>query len=190
MSPDTAGMARRARRAAGVLAGTVGAAAVITVAGQAGADPAGGYPTDQRGYLNSSARCDADQVLVAYGRTDRALVAICVSRDGDLEYRGVRLSDLAFTTLPAGRTSDGAIVANNDGVTYAVSPSAFLVSEGDNVLYRDKWVEFREPRFTEEPTTSTSTTEAPSPGSAAPASTTVPTTTVSTTTVTMTPKPG
>lgn len=194
MVPEIGGISHSVRRTAGVLAAAVGAAAAIAVATQAGADPTGAYPTDQSGYLNSAARCDADQVLVAYGRTERALVAVCVARDGDFEYRGVRLSDLASTTLPAGRTSDGAIVANNDGVTYAISAAAFLVSEGDSVLYRDPWVEFREPRFTEEPATSTAatpmTTAAPATASpTTPTTAPVPTTTVSTTTVTMTKKP-
>jgi hypothetical protein len=173
------------------------AAATLAVLGEAGAEPStttspatstaptsgaasSAYPSDQRGYLDSSARCDTDQVLMAYGRTSRSLVAICVDGDGDLEYRGVRLSDSASVTLAAGRAADGSIVATNDGVTYAVSSAAFLVSEGDSVLYRDPWVEFREPRFDDgavaSTTTSTTTT------SAATASTP----TVSTTTVTPT----
>ena len=102
----------------------------------------------------------------------RSLVAICVDRDGSLEYRGQRLRDAAALTMPAGRTADGAIVATNDGVTYAVTSTVLLVSEGDSVLYRDPWIEFREPRFDD-------STPAPSSAAGTP--------TVSTTTVTMTP---
>ena len=140
--------------------------------------------TDDYGYEDSS----------AYGRTPRALVVICVNRDGQLEYRGVRISDQAGLTMTATRSPDGTIVATNDGVTYAVSPAMLLVSEGDAVLYRDSWTEFRLPRFTQPSTSSTSTTTATSTATA-PTTTTAPTTasgttapaTVSTTTVTMKP---
>jgi len=132
------------------------------------------YPADDNGYIDSEARCDDGQMPVAFGRTSRALVAVCVDREGQLEYRGVRLSDDASVSMPAGRASDGAIVATNDGVTYAVSSTMLLVSEGDTVIYRDAWIEYREPRFS--PSTTSS-----SPTSAAPTST------VTTTTVTVTP---
>ena len=145
--------------------------------------------SDEYGYLNSSARCDDDQTLMAFGRTSRAMVAVCVDPDGELEYRGVRLSDQAAATLTATRASDGSIIATNDGVTYAISPTFFLVSEGDAVLYRDSWIEFHQPRFSGTPTTtSTSTSTTTTAASTAPTSTpTVSTTTVSTTTVTMAP---
>ena len=172
------------------------AAAALAVLGEAGAEPStttssSAHPSDGRGYLDSSARCDTDQVLMAYGRTARSLVAICVGSDGDLEYRGVRLTDEASVTLPAGRGSDGSIVATNDGVTYSVSPAAFLVSEGDTVLYRDPWVEFRVPRFDDGATSSAAPSTTAS--STASTSTTAPSTaststtpTISTTTVTPT----
>ena len=175
----------------------VSAALVIAVAGphigvRAGAEPSttptsstsapatstsstSAYPSDRQGYLDSAARCGTDEVLMVHGRTARALVAICVDGDADLLYRGERLSDGASVELPAGRASDGSIVATNDGVTYSVSSAAFLVSEGDTVLYRDPWVEFREGRFAEPTTTTAATTTASGPP------------TVSTTTVTMTP---
>jgi hypothetical protein len=183
MSPDL-------RRTAAGLAAAACAAAALAAATHAVADPNDAHPADQRGFLNSSARCDADQVLVAYGRTDRALVAVCVARDGELEYRGVRLSDLAYTALPAGRTTDGAIVANDDGVTYAVSSAAFLVSEGDQVLYRDPWLEFHQPRFTDTPATTSSTATSSTAATTASTTPSPTSTTVSTTTVTMTKKPG
>ena len=145
--------------------------------------------SDEYGYLNTAARCDDDQTLMAFGRTSRAMVAVCVDSDGELEYRGVRLSDQAATTLSATRASDGSIIATNDGVTYAISPTFFLVSEGDSVLYRDAWIEFRQPRFSGAPTT----TPAPSTSSSPSTPSTLPTLpaspTVSTTTVTMAPVP-
>ena len=141
-----------------------------------------GYSSDEYGFLDSAARGDDSQVLMSFGRTSRALVAICVDPDGDLEYRGVRLSDETSLTAPAGRTSDGSVVATNNGVTYAVSPEMLLVSEGDTVLYRDSWLEFRQPRFSGEPATSTMPTSTSTSTSAE-----TPTTTVSTTTVTVTP---
>jgi len=145
--------------------------------------------SDEYGYLNTAARCDDDQTLMAFGRTSRAMVAVCVDSDGELEYRGVRLSDQAATTLSATRASDGSIIATNDGVTYAISPTFFLVSEGDSVLYRDAWIEFRQPRFSGAPTTTPapSTSSTPSTSSSPSTSSTPPT--VSTTTVPMAPVP-
>ncbi len=151
----------------------------------AGSGSAADYPTDAQGFLDSAARCDDSQTLMSYGRTSRALVAICVDPDGELEYRGVRLSDETSLTAPAGRASDGSIVATNDGATYAVSPEMLLVSDGDNVLYRDSWLEFRQPRFAGEPTATTSTSTATP--SATPTSSENSAPTVSTTTVTVTP---
>lgn len=124
--------------------------------------PSSAYPKDKQGYVDSAARCAQDQSLMALGRTERSLVAICVDPDGGLEYRGVRLSDKSSLTVPASRGSDQSLIAENDGVTYSVSPTVFLVSEGDNVLYRDAWIEFQQPGFPAEssggPTTTVSTT--------------------------------
>jgi hypothetical protein len=153
--------------------------------------------SDEYGYLNTAARCDDDQTLMAFGRTSRAMVAICVDPDGELEYRGVRVSDQAATTLSATRASDGSVIATNDGVTYAISPTFFLVSEGDSVLYRDAWIEFRQPRFSGAPTTtapSTSSNPSTSSTPSTPTTSSIPSTsptspTVSTTTVTMAPVP-
>lgn len=140
------------------------------------------YTADRQGYVNTEARCDDKQTLMAYGRTERSLVAICVDPDGALEYRGVRLSDKSSLTIPATRGANGTLVASNDGVTYSVSPTVFLVSEGDNVIYRDSWIEFQQPRF---PAGTPSATSSPS----TTASATTPTTAVSTTTVTVTATP-
>lgn len=132
------------------------------------------YQADAKGYVNTGARCDDNQTLMAYGRTAKSLVAICVNADGGLEYRGVRLSDAAPLHLPITRSTDGTLIATNDGVTYAVSPQQFLVSQGDDVIYKDSWIEFKEASFSQ-PSTSTSASTSASA-----------TTTVSTTTVTVT----
>jgi hypothetical protein len=119
------------------------------------------------------------------------MVVICVDPDGELEYRGVRISDQAATAMAATRASDGTVIATNNGVTYALSPTVMLVSEGDNVLYRDPWIEFRQPRFPATPatpsTTTPSTTTPSTPAPSTPASTSSTPPTVSTTTVTMAP---
>jgi len=132
------------------------------------------FRADSHGYVDTGARCDDNQTLMAYGRTSKSLVAICVHADGGLEYRGVRLSDNAPLHLPITRSADGTLVASNDGVTYAVSPTQILVSSGDDVIYKDSWIEFKEASFSQSSSSSSATTS----GSA--------TTTVSTTTVTVT----
>lgn len=169
------------------IAAALGSAALAALIGSAALPLAHSAPaapsTDEHGFVDSSARCTTSQTLMAYGRTSRALVVICVNPDAGLQYRGVRLSDGAALQMTAGRGSDGSIVAANDGVTYSVSPKALLVSEGDTVLYRDTWTDFQQPRFSGGSTPTASSTAATS---AAPATTTP---TVSTTTVTMAPKP-
>jgi hypothetical protein len=85
--------------------------------------------------------------------------------------------------MAASRSSDGAIVASNDDVTYSITPQILLVSEGDTVLYRDSWSEYHKPGSPAGSTTA-STTAAPSTTTTTP-TTTIPT--VSTTTVTLTP---
>ena len=189
---DYSGSPGLAAAAVGAVAvGVVAVGVAIAVASpallpEASAAPAG--PTsDELGYVGSAARCDDTQTLMAYGRTARALVVICVDPDGQLEYRGVRISDQAALSMAAARASSGTIIATNDGVTYAVSPTMLLVSEGDTVLYRDSWTEFHQPRFSGGSANSTPTTTATSSTTTPTSSSTTPTTTVSTTTVTPTP---
>ena len=169
-------------------------AAVAAVSPRAAAEPttsatapavAPTYSVDEHGYLDSAARCGTGQTLMEYGRTARALVAICVDGDGQLEYRGFRLSDQAGLTMSATRSSDGAVIATNDNVTYSVSKDALLVSEGDTVLYRDTWSEFHTPRFPAGSATSSATAST----SAAPSPSATPTTSITVSTTTVTPKP-
>lgn len=146
------------------------------------------FPSDEHGYLNSAARCDDGQTVLMFGRTARSLVAVCVGPDGQLEYRGVRLSDQAGLTMAASRSTDGAIVATNDDVTYSITPQTLLVSEGDTVLYRDTWSEYHKAGFPAGSTTPSTTAATPTATTTLTTTTPVTTTpTVSTTTVTLTP---
>lgn len=151
-----------------------GAALLVPTAAADPSETSTDYPSDGYGYTDSAARCD--DTAVEFGRTSRALVAICVNPDGQLEYRGVRLSDQAAITMPASRDADGTITASNDGVSYSVTPELLLVSEGDTVIYRDAWIEFREPGFSGatsgSPSAPTSTTAPPE--TSAPAETSAP----------------
>ena len=197
-SPGLAAAAVGAVAVGAVAVGAVAVGVAIAVSSpallpEASAAPAG--PTsDELGYVGSAARCDDTQTLMAYGRTARALVVICVDPDGQLEYRGVRISDQAALSMAAARASSGTIIATNDGVTYVVSPTMLLVSEGDTVLYRDSWADFHQPRFSAGSTNTTPTTTPTSSTTPTPSSTTTATSsttpTVSTTTVTPTPKSG
>ncbi len=161
-----------AQAAPTTLSTTATTSATPTTSASTSSAPAA-FQADSRGYVDTAARCDENQTLMAYGRTTKSMVVICVNADGGLEYRGVRLSDHAPLHLPITRSSDGTLVATNDGVTYAVSPTQMLVSAGDDVIYKDSWIEFKEASF-ESGTSSSAATS----GSA--------TTTVSTTTVTVT----
>ena len=64
----------------GVASVVVSAAALFTLwSGMPGAvaDPAPSYPTDERGFVNTAAHCDGGQSVMMFGRTARALVAVC-----------------------------------------------------------------------------------------------------------------
>lgn len=211
--------AARPARVAGAAAGAAGALAMViggflgiaepAIIPQAAAAPSDQPEADEFGYLDSAARCDADQTLVAYGRTSRAQVAICVDPAGIIRKAPSLLRTPRYCNSPAGRAADGSIVATNGDATYAVSPSTLLVSEGDSVIYRGSWIEFREPGF--DAGAGSSSSSSPSSTSSAPSSSPatsqtpaepatdspsedslseVPTTTVSTTTVTITAEAG
>ena len=104
------------------------------------------YPSDDRGFLNSSARCAEPLALVTAARTDAALVAICLDPKGEYEYHGVRLSDGAALSVPAEASGGREFVANNDGVTYSLSAKQLVITKGDNVIRREPVIEYREPR--------------------------------------------
>jgi hypothetical protein len=110
----------------------------------AGAEPSP-VPTDDRGFLNSAARCEGTNTAIAIGRTQRSLVVICPQQNGKYEYRGVRVSDGAALTVAAETTVDHGFLAETDGVTYAVSPTQLLVTAGESVINREPMIEYRVP---------------------------------------------
>ncbi|BBY97401.1 hypothetical protein MFAL_08680 [Mycolicibacterium fallax] len=122
---------------------------------------AGGHRTDDGGYVGTDAHCGADSTAVAYGRTARSLVALCVNGDGPVEYRGVRISDGALLKVAATDLGDGSYRATNDEVDYTVTPKELRVTSGDSVIYRDTWIEFNAPRYAAEQGGAPTTTAAP-----------------------------
>jgi hypothetical protein len=132
-------LCRLAVVAAVALAGAVGPAPF------AAADPSAEFPTDDRGFVGTAAHCQGAAVARAFGRTQDALVAICSGEDGQLQYRGVRLSDDSALMLPAAPAAAGGFSAENDGVVYTVTPTELVVRDGDTTLHRQAMVEYRRP---------------------------------------------
>jgi hypothetical protein len=132
-------MSRPSSRLAGIVALLCFTAATPT----AGAQPS--LPTDQRGYVDSTARCAAPDKAVAFGHTASSRVAICVDPDGQYQYRGVRVRDGAKLIVPAERSDGSGFVAENDGVTYLVTASSLVVSVGERVIRDEPMVDFEEP---------------------------------------------
>jgi hypothetical protein len=108
-----------------------------------GAQP-GSIATDDRGFIGTAARCEEPTSAVAFGRTQHALIAICVDA-GQYEYRGVRLSDNALLTDTAVVTGEGEFSAENGGVTYTFSAKELLVTSGDRTIYTGPMVAYVEP---------------------------------------------
>jgi len=107
--------------------------------------PPTAYPSDARGFLNSSARCDGSQTAVVLARTQNSLVAMCADQHGHYVYRGVRLSDGAVLDASAAATGGRQFVARSDGVTYSLSAQQLLVTAGGDVIRREPVIEYREP---------------------------------------------
>jgi hypothetical protein len=108
----------------------------------AAADPA----TDALGFVDSTARCAAPDTAVVFGSTATSRVAICKTQSGKYEYRGVRISDGAKLVVSATPSDDGGYVAENDGVTYTVTSSSLVVSEGNQVIHQEPMVYFHGPK--------------------------------------------
>jgi hypothetical protein len=127
------------------------AAIIVTliVAGllsKAGAEP-GALQTDDRGFLNTPARCDTPKSAIAMGRTQQSLVAICVDRSGHYEYRGVRLKDNSMLKVPGAVLLDGRYIAKNADFTYAFSAKELMIIQGWGwVIRKEPMVAFVEPR--------------------------------------------
>jgi hypothetical protein len=153
--------------------GTVAAAACWTLFAigtpLAAADPA----SDALGFVDSSARCAAPNTAVAFGSTAESRVAICKSPAGQFGYHGVRISDGAKLIALASVSADGSYVAKQDGVTYTVTSSALVVSDGSGVIRREPMVSFHGPKTAQTPAGAPQTPAAkPQAPAAAPAPTT------------------
>ncbi len=150
----------------------VGALAGLTsVLPTAAADPT--VATDDRGFVDSTARCAAPDTAVVFGRTASSRVAICKDPSGQYEYRGVRVSDGAKLVASAKPTGSGGFVAEQDGISYTVTSSALIISSGRQEIRQEAMVDFHGTGVgaTPAPTSTTSTATA----STAPPSTAKPT---------------
>lgn len=106
--------------------------------------PPAPYPSDDRGFIHSSARCQGAKPAFAIGRTRGSLVVICAEQTGRYEYLGVRLSDAAVMRADAQSSSARGFLARKSGVVYAVSPSELKVTTGDTVIKQEPMIEYRE----------------------------------------------
>ena len=101
------------------------------------------FATDDRGFVNSTARCGGAQTAVAVGRTEQSFVVICGTPTGRFEYLGVRLRDDAVLRTAAEGTSTNGFLARNSGTVYSVSPTELRVTAGGAVIKREPMLEFR-----------------------------------------------
>ena len=109
----------------------------------AASEPRDLFATDDKGFVNSGARCDGKQTAAAIGRTERSVVVICVGDHGRYEYLGVRLSDNAILRTAAETTPTRGFLARTASATYAVSPSELLVTAGAMVVKKERMLEYR-----------------------------------------------
>jgi hypothetical protein len=110
------------------------------------ADP-GYLQTDDRGFIDTAARCDTPKSAVAVGRTQQSLVAICVDRAGHYEYRGVRLKDNSELDIRGAVMRDGQFIAKNATFTYVFSAKQLMILEGWGwVIRTEPMVAFVEPK--------------------------------------------
>jgi hypothetical protein len=108
--------------------------------------PTGPYAADDRGFINSSARCDGPLSVVAMARTQSSLVAICADQKGGYLYHGVRLSDGAALDVSAESTGGREFVAHSGEVDYSLSTQKLVVTAGDTVVRSEPVIEYREPQ--------------------------------------------
>ena len=98
---------------------------------------------DDRGFVDTSARCEQGQQAVAIARTTRSAMVVCRDADGTFEYQGVRLHDGASLQLDDVRVIPTGFEAHNDGTTYRLSSTELVVLTGEDLLSRDAIVEYR-----------------------------------------------
>jgi predicted nucleic acid-binding Zn-ribbon protein len=114
---------------------------------KAHAEP-GSLQTDDRGFIDTSARCDSPKSAIAVGRTQQSLVAICVDPRGHYEYRGMRLKDNSEINVAGAVMQDGKYVAHNADVTYVFSAKELMILQGWGwVVRKEPMVAFLEPRL-------------------------------------------
>jgi len=126
----------------------------------------GAPAADDQGYVDSTARCSPPNTPVLFGSTETSRVAICKTPGGKYEYRGVRVRDGARLIVPASQSGDGGFVADNDGITYAVTPESLVISLGTKVIREEPMVDSHTPETPAAPAappTSTPTTPLPPP---------------------------
>lgn len=109
------------------------------------AAPVDPFPVDDRGFVNSVARCDQTQTAVAIGRTSGSLVVICGGPSGQYGYLGVRLSDDAVLKTVARTTPAHGFVAQSKSVTYAISRAELRVTVGGAVIKQEPMIDYRAP---------------------------------------------
>ena len=127
----------------GVVIATLVAANMLS---KAGAEP-GSLQTDDRGFINTAARCDKPKSAVAVGRTQQSLVAICVDGSGHYEYRGVRLKDNSAVNVRGAAMEGGRFVVKNADFTYAFSAKELMILQGWGwVIRKEPMVAYMEPR--------------------------------------------
>ena len=157
---------------ASALGVALGAFALTTTATSVAAPPA----TDTRGFVDSTARCAAPSTAVAFGYTSSSRVAICKDDgSGQYQYRGVRVTDGARLILQATSTDRG-YVAENDGITYTVTQSALIISNGSEQIRSEPMLDFHGSApgssSTSTPTSAPSTSTTRTQSSAIPETTT------------------
>jgi hypothetical protein len=119
---------------------------VANLLSKAGAEP-GAIQTDDRGFIDKAARCDAPKSAVALGRTEQSLVAICVDGGGHYEYRGMRVKDSYALKVPRAGVEGGKYVARNANFTYIFSAKELMILQGWGwVIHKEPMVAFVEPR--------------------------------------------
>ncbi|HEX2211911.1 MAG TPA: hypothetical protein VHH12_00275, partial [Mycobacterium sp.] len=121
-----------------VVAAATTACAGLLIAPAAWAAP----EADDRGYLNSTARCAAPDTAVVFGYTASSRVAICETPDGEFTYRGVRVRDGARLVTPATRSSDGAFTATRNGIEYLVTAKSLVISSSEKIIRDEAMLDF------------------------------------------------
>ncbi|GAA4808054.1 hypothetical protein [Tomitella cavernea] len=104
----------------------------------------GDLPTDGQGFVGrASARCNSDDPAVVAARTGGSLVVICRTGVGRFYYKGVRLEDGAAIEIDDPVPSGSGFTATNDGVQYAISPGALVITQGPTRLADEKVLQYR-----------------------------------------------